>query len=187
MITTKPRLRDRVRRRIPESWRLWGDSLLGSNVRLRRLVLAALENRREAALINAELAASTGPWREFRTAAATVGCSERVVEIPWVISRYSGERRVLDVGTAFAVSTYVRRLTALGIQDLHGVDIAPVRLHGVDMAQADVRNLPYPDNHFDLILCVSTLEHIGRGPDRFVVTDGRHYSDTPDVEALREL
>ncbi len=184
-IRTRPRLRDRVRRRIPESCRLQLNTLLGSNVRLRRLVLAVLENHREAALIRLELAGITRPWSGFVSRSSTIGYSERVVEIPWVISRYQRESRVLDVGTAFAVSAYVQGLTALGISDLHGVDIAPVRLRGVKMVRADVRRLPFPTDYFGLVYCVSTLEHIGRDHD--------HYgglvevSERPDVDALREM
>ena len=38
----------------------------------------------------------------------------RVVEIPWVLSRWSGERRVLDLGYAYATGYYLSAVTALG-------------------------------------------------------------------------
>jgi hypothetical protein len=39
---------------------------------------------------------------------------ERAVEIPWCLARYTGERRVLDVGYAFAEPAYLAGLVALG-------------------------------------------------------------------------
>jgi O-antigen chain-terminating methyltransferase len=117
---------------------------------------------------------------------ATVGMSERVVEIPWVLSHYRGERRVLDIGPAFALPLYVQAMTRLRIPELHGVDLAPVAIRGMTVARADVRRMPYQDDEFDLITCVSTLEHIGR--------DNGHYGvaapvDTVDgdLAALREM
>src|SRR4051794_66958 len=38
---------------------------------------------------------------------APVWSDERAIEIPWVLARYAGERRVLDIGTAFAERAYV--------------------------------------------------------------------------------
>jgi len=119
-------------------------------------------------------------------ATATVGMTERVVEIPWVLSRYRGERRVLDIGPTFALPLYVQALTRLRIPELHGVDLAPVVIRGMTVTRADVRRMPYKDDDFDLITCVSTLEHIGR--------DNAHYGvEAPpdtldgDLAALREM
>jgi SAM-dependent methyltransferase len=86
---------------------------------------------------------------------------ERVIEIPWVLSRYRAERRVLDVGTAHAVPVYLRHLRSLGVPELHGVDLSDRPVKGVQMSQADVRRMPFANAFFDLVLCVSTLEHIG--------------------------
>ena len=55
-------------------------------------------------------------------------CDERVIEIPWTLSRYRGEARVLDVGYANAPPVYLRALT----------DAAPGEMVGVDLAEADV-------------------------------------------------
>jgi len=99
----------------------------------------------------------------------TTGMTERVVEIPWVLSRYRGERRVLDIGPAFAQPLYVQHLTRLGIPELHGVDLAPVAVPGMRMTHADVRQMPFADQSFDLITCVSTLEHIGRDNAHYLV------------------
>ena len=104
---------------------------------------------------------------------------ERAIEIPWVLARYAGERRVLDVGTVFAEPAYVTGLRDLGA-DVTTVDLA----EGADVV-ADVRNLPFGDASFDLALCVSTLEHVGRDNSTYAVDAPR--DEDGDEAALREL
>lgn len=136
-------------------------------------------------MIEAELAALPRDWTTFRDAARTIGRTERVVEIPWVISRYRGERRVLDVGPAFAHPLYTQRLSTLGISELHGVDLSVRRISGMRLTRADVRAMPYPDHYFDLVLCISAIEHVGLDNSRY------GFQDEPgaagDIAALREL
>jgi len=85
---------------------------------------------------------------------------ERVVEIPWVLARLSG-RRALEVGYAFAEASYLAALLQAGFDELVGVDLASADVPGLTGVQADVRDLPFDDGAFDLVLCVSTLEHVG--------------------------
>lgn len=143
--------------------------------------------RGEQTVIAAELARLTPgtAWNTPTAGYSTIGMTERVVEIPWTLSRYAGERRVLDIGPSNAIAEYLDYLTSLNIPELHGVDLSPASVDGMIMAQADVRHMPYGDSYFDLITCVSTLEHIGldnRGYriDAGLDTDG-------DVKALEEL
>ena len=116
----------------------------------------------------------------------TVGMTERVIEIPWVISRYRGERRVLDIGPAYALPLYIEALRRLGIPELHGVDLSRRRVPGMAVTQADVRQMPFKDGTFDLILCVSTLEHIGRDNAHYQV-EARTDVEEGDVAALAEM
>ncbi|HEY3543923.1 MAG TPA: methyltransferase domain-containing protein [Gaiellaceae bacterium] len=105
---------------------------------------------------------------------------ERAIEIPWVLSRYAGEERVLDVGTAFAEPLYVEGLHELGAPELVTVDLAEPAT-----VIADVRKLPFEEARFDLILCVSTIEHVGRDNDVYAVDAARE--ENGDEAALREL
>jgi SAM-dependent methyltransferase len=85
---------------------------------------------------------------------------ERVVEIPWVLSRLRREGRVLEVGYAFAEPAYLGGLLRTGVE-LVGVDLATRDVEGMETVVADVRDLPFADESFDQILLVSTLEHVG--------------------------
>ena len=86
---------------------------------------------------------------------------ERVIEIPWVLSRYRGEERLLDVGSAHAPAKYLRALAAAAPGRPVALDLAPAELDGFDCVTGDLRELPFEDGAFDIALCVSTLEHVG--------------------------
>jgi SAM-dependent methyltransferase len=91
---------------------------------------------------------------------APPGTDERVVEIPWVLSRLRPAARVLEVGYAFAETPYLAGLLRAGLE-LVGVDLATRAVDGMDTIEADVRDLPFEDDVFDQVLLVSTLEHVG--------------------------
>ena len=115
--------------------------------------------------------------------------SERAVEIPWVLANYRGEQRVLEVGYAFAEDRYVTTLKELRIPMLVGLDLSPAsddRL-GVFLAvQADVRTPVFRDDFFDLILMISTIEHVGRDNSGYGL-GGSDGTDRPDIAAIQQL
>jgi len=115
--------------------------------------------------------------RELR---APAWSDERALEIPWVLARYAGEPRVLDVGTAFAEHAYVDGLHDLGAPELVTVDLAEPAT-----VIADVRELPFEDSRFDVVFCVSTLEHVGRDNSTYEIDAPR--DEHGDEAALREL
>ena len=104
-------------------------------------------------------------------------CSERCVEIPWAISNFRGEERILDVGVSLADQVYLMSLLSLldlGAKEVHGIDIIPLErtlgrfagfppqlMERVIFRKADTRSTGYPDNYFDLIFLISTVEHVG--------------------------
>jgi len=115
---------------------------------------------------------------------APAGTDERVVEIPWVLSRLRGSGRVLEVGYALAETAYLGGLLRSGVE-LVGVDLATRDVEGMETVEADVRALPFPDGSFDQILLVSTLEHIGA--DNTLYGLEAEGDGEARVEALREL
>jgi SAM-dependent methyltransferase len=122
---------------------------------------------REAEIIDAELIRGMTPWNDFADPGATARKTERVVEIPWVVSRIGSPQRLLDVGSTFAPRVYTRALARRDIGELHGIDLSPGTVPGLTMTQADIRHMPFPDAHFDVVVCISTLEHIGHDNTRY--------------------
>ena len=116
---------------------------------------------------------------------APAGSDERAIEIPWSLARYRGEPRVLDVGYAFAEPAYLAGLTGLGATELVGVDLARAEVPGLRSVVADIRELPFPDESFELAFCISTLEHVGRDNEVYDVDAAR--DESGDESALREL
>ena len=115
---------------------------------------------------------------------APAGTDERVVEIPWVLSRLVESGRVLEVGYAYAEPAYLAGLLRSGVE-LVGVDLAERDVEGMEQVVADVRSLPLPDRSVDQVLLVSTLEHVGADNTGY----GLAAEDDPAsrVDALREL
>jgi SAM-dependent methyltransferase len=115
---------------------------------------------------------------------APPGTDERVVEIPWVLSRLRPEGRVLEVGYAFAEPAYLAALLRSGVE-LVGVDLATRDVEGMEAVEADVRELPFEDGSFDQVLLVSTLEHVGA--DNSVYGLEAESDSASRARALREL
>jgi SAM-dependent methyltransferase len=116
---------------------------------------------------------------------APAWADERAIEIPWALARYGGERRVLDIGYAFAEPAYLEGLAALGAEELVGVDLAESDVPGLHSVVADVRELPFENGSFDVAFCISTLEHVGRDNAVYAVDTKRE--EDGDAAALREL
>ncbi|MCW2977924.1 MAG: Methyltransferase type 11, partial [Actinomycetia bacterium] len=125
-----------------------------------------------------------GPARP-RNLTAPTASDERAVEIPWCLARYDGEARVLDIGYAFAEPAYLAGLVALGAAELAGADLAEAAVPGLRPIVGDVRDLPVEDGAFELVLCISTLEHVGRDNEVYDVDATRE--EQGDETALREL
>jgi SAM-dependent methyltransferase len=116
---------------------------------------------------------------------APPGTDERVIEIPWVLSRLLQTGRVLEVGYAFAEPAYLVGLLRAGVE-LVGVDLAARDVEGIETVEADVRSLPFPDRSFDQVLLVSTLEHVGADNSVYGLAAERDGGDAR-LAALREL
>jgi len=117
-----------------------------------------------------------------RNLEAPTGVDERPIEMPWCLARVRAGEKVLDVGYAFAEPTYLDGLGELG--DVTGVDLVVADVPGVKSVQADLRELPFTDEEFDVAIAISTLEHVGRDNTQYGLE--AEDADTLDA-ALREL
>ena len=146
--------------------------------------LVASEEFAELRALDDAVARALAAGEPARFLEAPPGTDERAIEIPWALSRLAGARRVLDVGSANAQPAYLAALVTASVPDLVGVDLAEAEIPEMQTVVADVRDLPFPDSAFDLVLCVSTLEHVGR--DNRVYGAGTE-REGGELEALREL
>jgi SAM-dependent methyltransferase len=110
------------------------------------------------------------------------GTDERTIEVPWVLARYRGEARVLDLGSAHADPLYLEALVEAAPAAI-GLDPAEASVPGLRIEVGDARRLPYGDGSFDVVLCVSTLEHVGADNEVYGVAR----SDGGVAEALAEI
>ena len=97
-----------------------------------------------------------------------LGDSERAVEIPWALSRYRGERTVLDVGSANAEPRYLEAVAALHVPALIGLDLVPAKALRGRALVADVRHPPIRPRSVGLIFAISVIEHVGRDNTLYV-------------------
>jgi len=73
-------------------------------------------------------------------------------------------RRVLDVACGEGYGS--RMLAAAGAESVTGADVDPATVahvaerHGVEAVVADIRELPFPDDAFDLVISFETIEHV---------------------------
>ena len=102
--------------------------------------------------------------------------STRVVEYPWVLRNLPPEGKILDVGSTGSQLPVM--LACLGYHvwtiDVRDYEYAGLRdnLHSV---VGDIRRTSFPDRFFDVVIAVSTVEHVGLG----------RYGDPIDVEGDR--
>ncbi len=95
--------------------------------------------------------------------------TDRVIEEPWVVSKIRPGERVLDVGSA--TSRYLQQLPASC--QVYAIDLRPTRPQpGVAVVRADLMCAPFAPGSFDVVTCISTIEHVGldvygQGGDEF--------------------
>jgi hypothetical protein len=99
---------------------------------------------------------------------------ERDVEIPYLLSRYSGQKKILEVGLSLADKTLIKvliNLKKINKTTLFGLDIIDIKktLHrfktleikkNFKFIHGNAINIKF-NTKFDLISLISTLEHIG--------------------------
>jgi SAM-dependent methyltransferase len=116
---------------------------------------------------------------------ASAAMDERPIEIAWALGRYRGEPRVLDIGYAFAEPVWLSAVTTARPRTLTGLDLVEREVPGLSAVVGDVRRMPFRDRSFDVIFCISTLEHVGADNTRY--GSMKEGDPTGPVDALREL
>ena len=105
------------------------------------------------------------------------------MEVPWTRQRVGAARRVLDVGCS--TSDYLADLARTGShhdRHIYGLDPdAPQPIRNVGAVKGTIVAPPFPPASFDLILCISTVEHIG------LPIYGQHEFPHGDVLAMRHV
>lgn len=80
--------------------------------------------------------------------------------------------KVLDVGAGSGA--FLKRVTSAFDADVIGVDIIDYQEDGVDIKLFDGKNLPFPDDHFDVVFAAFVLHHDRR--HAFLVREMRRVS-----------
>jgi ubiquinone/menaquinone biosynthesis C-methylase UbiE len=107
-------------------------------------------------------------WAYFKTNALTRYLFRRRVEITFGLLPDRSWDRALDAGTG---AGFILPTLAHMAREVDGVDLSPVLkyaqvmldkrgIHNVRLQQADVLHLPFEARSFDLIVCLSVIEHI---------------------------
>lgn len=96
-----------------------------------------------------------------------VGLDERVVEYPWILSRlmgYEGKCRFLDAGSTLNSQTILAHQLAKP-HKWTIFTLAPERecfwSRGVSYVYDDLRSMPFREEWFDAVFCISVIEHVG--------------------------
>jgi len=107
----------------------------------------------------------------------------RIFEYPWVymnLGPFMPEDVVLDAGPG---KTALQFLISKRVKEVHGLDLDKKSVEWVDDVcrekhydnvfpmYADILKAPYPDNHFDKIVCISVLEHIKRDKVKYAMDE----------------
>lgn len=121
-----------------------------------------------------------------------VALDERCVELPWLVAMLgAGAGRTLDAGSALNHAVVLDAVLPL-VDRLDVVTLAPeAECHwrrGVSYLFEDLRLLPFRDDLYDTVACVSTLEHVGFDNTPFS-HDPLHRERAPMdfLDAVREL
>lgn len=144
--------------------------------------------------IGAAIKAGACTWDRTLTPADHYGhgMDERIIEIPLAVDvcRFASPGRVLDAGCALNHG-YIRELIDPPVASLVHFTQSGQKEEShfaggqVSYVFGDMRAMPFPDSHFDRIVCISTLEHVGMDNGRY--GSAAEHEPGSSLAAVRDL
>lgn len=115
--------------------------------------------------------------REMLPAAYGYGLDERIIEYPWLFANFPKEEcKILDAGSVLNHEGIIEQ-GCLANKKLHILTLAPEIVcfwqKGISYLYEDLRYIPTRDNFYDVVVCLSTIEHIGCD-NTIYIKDGRY-------------
>lgn len=113
----------------------------------------------------------------------------RTIEYPFAASQVKDAQAILDIGSVKADEAWLNWLESLPI-DVYATDYdadSDGVFKNTIFHQCDVRQLPFEDNLFDVVLAVSVIEHIGLEYPQVNQAIRPQMDKQGDVAAVREL
>ncbi len=112
----------------------------------------------------------------------------RCIEYPFAASRLGDAKVILDVGTVKSDPAWIAWLENLPIE-VHATDYdTPFKpFKNIKFHQSDIRRLQLPDDSFDKVIAVSTIEHVGLESPQVLAKILPCVNTDGDLEAVREL
>jgi len=126
---------------------------------------------------------------DVEASAETAVADGRMIEYAFVIEKLTQlpKGKVLDVGCTARLNYLPAALTSLG-WEVWGIDLREFKFkhQNFHMALEDITGTSFPDNFFDAVYAVSTLEHIGLS-GRYVVTKEDLEGDSNSVKEIARI
>jgi SAM-dependent methyltransferase len=122
------------------------------------------ERTLRAALMDPEMLARFAETRRLPVGYGR-GLDERCVEYPWLLAHLpAGPARLLDAGSSLNHMLLLEQPLLMS-KRIHIVTLAPEPecfwQRGISYVFEDLRDLPFKDGCYDIVVSVSTLEHVG--------------------------
>ena len=121
------------------------------------------------------------------------GIDERIVELPWALAQLPEQPlKLLDAGSTLNFLPLIAH-PKIKNKKLTIITLAPetndFSRQGVSYVYGDIRDLPFEDQSFDHVTCLSTLEHIGLDNQSIYTSDQKYAENRPTdyLLAIKEL
>lgn len=116
---------------------------------------------------------------------------ERCVEYPWAFAQIGdSDKRILDAGSTFNFPEIIER-PIMANRELHILTLGPEEScfwqRRISYLFSDLRELPYRDGYFDLVACISTLEHVGLDNSAYAGASFKEQAARDYLKAIGEM